>query len=66
MTVDNLDFDGDENSQIRMTRAAFLAVDMNEVTQWKLADNSVVDVTASQLKEAARLAGLAQTAYWVA
>lgn len=58
-------FDGDEDSQNRMTRA-IIALDSANVTttQWKLADNSWVEVTIDELKQALQLAGAAQTAVW--
>ena len=61
--VDGMQFDGDENSQDRMVRAAY-ALNDNETIQWVLADNSVVQVTKEQLRQALRLAGEAQTAVW--
>ena len=64
VTVDGMIFDGDEESQSRMSRAVSSATDMSETTLWKLADNTIVTVTAGQLKEAMRLAGQAQTAIW--
>lgn len=58
-------FDGDETAQDRMARAISSMEDSDTVT-WVLADNTVVNVTRAELKEALRLAGLAQTAIWVA
>ena len=46
-----------------MVRAAY-ALNDNETIQWVLADNSVVQVTREQLRQALRLAGEAQTAVW--
>lgn len=63
--VDGLQFDGDERSQDRMTRAVASSSSDTETTQWKLADNTVATVTAGQLKTALRLAGQAQTTIWM-
>lgn len=61
--VDGMQFDGDESSQDRMTRA-IVALDAGETIQWVLADNSVVQVTREQLRQALRLAGQQQTEVW--
>lgn len=61
--VDGMQFDGDESSQDRMTRA-IVALDAGETIQWVLADNSVVQVTREQLRQALRLAGKQQTEVW--
>lgn len=63
VTVAEMLFDGDEVSQNRMARA-ICAMDDLDTTSWTLADNSVVTVTKEQLKEALRLAGIAQTELW--
>lgn len=59
-------FDGDEVSQGRMARAiiALQATGTPSVT-WVLANNSAINVTASELVEALALAGAAQAAIWV-
>ena len=57
-------FDGDENSQGRMSRA-ITALNPLESTVWVLADNNPTEVTREELQEALRLAGAAQTAIWV-
>lgn len=59
-------FDGDETSQTRMARAiiALQATGTPSIT-WVLADNTVIQVTASELTEALALAGAAQAAVWV-
>lgn len=67
--VDGMSFDGDEASQTRMGRtiaaAVALGVDLTtEKRTWVLADNSIAEVTISQLAEALRLAGDAQMALW--
>lgn len=69
VTVDNLVFDADEISQNRMSRvvagAQALGVDLNTTTQiWVLADNTVAQPTVTQLAQALKLAGEAQTALW--
>ena len=61
--IDGLKFDGDEDSQDRMARA-IVALDAGETIQWVLADNSVVQVTREQLRQALRLAGQQQTEVW--
>ena len=60
-------FDGDETSQIRMTRAvvALGAAPAGTTVNWVLADNSVIDATEAELTEALMLAGSAQAAIWV-
>ncbi|MGS3129990.1 DUF4376 domain-containing protein [Aeromonas caviae] len=62
--VDGFIFDGDEVSQNRMARAVTAADQLTDTAPWTLHDNSVVTVTALQLKTACRLAGEAQTAIW--
>lgn len=67
--VDGMKFDGDETSQTRMGRtiaaAIALGVDIQTYTQtWVLADNTIAQVTISQLAQALRLSGEAQTALW--
>lgn len=54
-------FDGDIAAQDAMSRAITAATDDNETTDWKLADNSWIQVNRVELKEALRLAGLQQT-----
>ena len=58
-------FDGDETAQTRMTRA-ILGMQISEIPTitWTLADNSVVEVTAEELKEALILAGVEQARLW--
>lgn len=63
VTVDDMQFDGDETSQDRMARSC-VALNEGETVQWVLADNSIAQVTKEQLRQALRLAGEAQTAIW--
>jgi hypothetical protein len=61
------EFDGDEVSQGRMARA-ILGLDAAgpaATIPWVLADNSVINATAAELREALILAGQAQAAVWV-
>ena len=66
--VDGMVFDGDETAQNRMARAITMFnannLPADTVTQWVLADNTVSEVTVSQLSQALFLAGQAQTALW--
>ena len=69
VTVDGMEFDGDETAQTRMGRtiaaAVALGVDINTYTQtWVLADNTVANPTIKQLAQALKLAGEAQTNLW--
>lgn len=69
VTVDGMDFNGDEVSQSRMTRAVLLAVafgkDMDTTTtKWVLADDTVAYPTIRQLAQALMLAGEEQTRVW--
>lgn len=57
-------FDGDEQSQDRMSRA-INALNPTETTTWVLSDNTPALVSREELQEALRLAGAAQTAIWV-
>jgi hypothetical protein len=63
VTVDGKVFEGDETSQTRMARA-IVAMGDSDTIAWKLADNTVGNVTAATLKEALRLAGAEQTRIW--
>lgn len=63
-TQSGKEFDGDEDSQNRMSRA-ISAMNDGDNTQWVLADNSVVQVSKVELKEALRLAGAAMTTIWM-
>ena len=66
VTVNGKVFDGDEVSQSRLTRAITAAEAQGIATQsWKLADNTWVDVTVVELKQALAAAFQAQSALWV-
>lgn len=59
-------FDGDEESQGRMSRAIIaLSTGLAPSVNWVLADNTVIAATAAELTEALVLAGQAQAAIWV-
>ena len=66
--VDGMIFDGDETSQDRMTRAITMftssGLPADTTTSWVLADNTVAQVTISQLTQALLLAGQKQTELW--
>ena len=69
VTVDGMQFDGDETSQTRMSRAVVLAAVFDNdldvtTTKWVLADNTVAYPTIRQLAQALMLAGEAQTDVW--
>lgn len=69
VTVDGMQFDGDETSQTRMSRAVVLAAVFGKdldatTTKWILADNTVAYPTIRQLAQALMLAGEEQTAVW--
>lgn len=57
-------FDGDEISQTRMARA-IAVLDDGESTPWVLTDNTAIMATKEELKEALKLAGMAQSELWV-
>jgi len=57
-------FDGDETSQTRMARA-IAVLDDGESTTWVLHDNTAILASKEELKEALKLAGLAQSQLWV-
>jgi hypothetical protein len=60
-------FDADEVSQTRMTRALQTSGFAGQTqTPWVLADNSVANVTADEMREALALAMQAQAALWFA
>lgn len=68
VTVDGMEFDGDETAQDRMARAITMfqanSLPADTVTPWVLADNTIAEVTVAQLSKALLLAGQAQTALW--
>ena len=66
VVVNDKVFDGDEVSQGRMLRAIQIAAVTGESsTQWKLADNSIVEVTLAELKEALTRAGKEMSKIWL-
>ena len=66
VTVNGKVFDGDEVAQGRIARAVAAAESAGITTyQWKLADNSVAEVSLSELKQALALAFQAQSELWV-
>lgn len=64
VTVNAMEFDGDEESQTRMARAITALAD-GESQLWVLANNTSATVTKAEFVEALRLAGQAQTALWI-
>lgn len=58
-------FDGDEVSQGRMARA-IVALPAGATVLWVLADNTVINATADELREALALAGAEQARLWTA
>ena len=68
VTVDGMEFDGDEKAQDRMARAITMFQANNlpadYQTDWVLADNTIAKVTVTQLSQALLLAGKEQTALW--
>lgn len=66
VTVNGKVFDGDEVAQGRIARALAAAESAGITTyQWKLADNSVAEVSLDELKQALALAFQAQSELWV-
>ena len=60
------EFDGDEVSQGRMSRAIIaLSTGLAPSVSWVLADNTVIQATPQELTEALVLAGQAQASLWV-
>lgn len=57
-------FDGDEVSQGRMARA-ILALPEGQTVSWVLHDNTVIDATGLELREALALAGAEQARFWI-
>lgn len=64
VTVNDHVFDGNEESQSRMTRAIQSLVNPSDKIEWKLADNSITEVTKEELQEALQIALLAQKELW--
>lgn len=63
-TASGKEFDGDEDSQNRMSRA-ISAMEDTDTTQWVLVDNIIHTVSKAELKEALKLAGVAMTTIWM-
>ena len=63
-TLAGNEFDGDETSQTRMSRAIAVMAD-TDTTMWVLANDEAIMVGKAEMMEALRLAGEAQTAVWV-
>lgn len=63
-TASGKEFDGDEDSQNRMSRA-ISAMEDTDTTQWVLVDNTIHTVSKAELKEALKLAGIAMTTIWM-
>lgn len=58
-------FDGDEDSQNRMTRAIIgMQAASRETITWTLTDNTITPVTVAELTEALCLSGEEQAAIW--
>lgn len=57
-------FDGDEVSQGRMARA-ILALPEGQTVSWVLHDNTVIEASAAELREALALAGAEQARFWI-
>lgn len=57
-------FDGNEDSQNRMTRA-IVGMNAEDSINWVLADNSIAAVSKAELQEALYLAGQKQSELWV-
>lgn len=57
-------YDGDEISQGRMARA-ILALPDGQTVPWVLHDNTVIEASAAELREALTLAGAEQARLWV-
>ena len=63
VTVDSMVFDGNENSQTRMTNA-IACLENTETIEWILADNTKAQVTKDQLQQALKLSVLALSEIW--
>jgi len=66
VTVNDKVFDGDEASQYRMIKKIeALSVTLENLTLWKLSDNSIVEVTLDELKEALSSADKEMSRVWL-
>lgn len=57
-------FDGNEDAQNRMARA-LVGMEEYDSIHWVLSDNSIVNVTKAELREALRVAGQRQAELWI-
>ena len=57
-------YQGDELSQSRMARFVAASTSDSDEVEWTMSDNTVANVTVSNLREALRLAGVRQTEIW--
>jgi len=65
-TISGKLFDGNEVAQQRISRAIQALQIANQTsTKWKLADNTISDVTLVELQEALVLAGTEMTRIWI-
>lgn len=64
VTVDNMQFDGNETAQQRMMRA-ISTIEDNEPILWVLHDNTVQSVTKQQLQTALKLSMREQSMLWI-
>lgn len=65
--VDGMEFDGNEQAQIRMSNAiAAASIGGDTSVQWVLANNTIKTVTIAQLKEAFTLANNRMQELWLA
>ena len=64
VTVDNIKFDADEDSQNRMMRN-ILTMDETDTVQWITSTDGIVNITKSQLEQALKLAVQNMSSVWV-
>ena len=57
-------YQGDELSQSRMARFVAASTSDSDEVEWTMSDNTVANVTVSNLREALRLAVVRQTEIW--
>lgn len=66
VTVDGMEFDGNEDAQRRMTAKLAGWPEGGETAQWVLADNSIANITKAQLQMALELAVARMQELWLA